>query len=179
MIRGIFPTGPVPETLPAVPARIFQPAVLAGHPEEQQTATIYQSVIRRLYRTHHASGEDLLQPRLFLLYCNADAEFGPYPRGVDHKFLSEPVREWILHLLNDLPVWVIWLEQPSGDLDRERLKNLGTAIAFHGIRYDDPGMAFVEGIIHQRDLSVCRFVYVVEKRGGIWEVKSTYQQRVD
>lgn len=178
-MRGISPSSPASEVMLAIPTRESPPITVPENPEDQQTAAIYQAVIRRLYKLHHASGEDLLQPHLFLLYSECETAAGQFPRGIDHKLFKESIRQSILHRLSDLPVWIIWLEQPDGtacDPDWGRMQRTGIAIAFHGIRCYDSDIAVVEGRIHRLALSVYGFEYVVEKRDGRWVVKSSYQK---
>jgi hypothetical protein len=148
-------------------------------PQERQIAAIYRAVIRSLHRTDHASGEDLLSPRLFLLYALADSAESAHPRRPDRTLASGPMREWILQGVSDLPVWIVWIEHPSGAAPQDAgngLAGAGTMVVFHGIRHDGPGLAVVAGSLFRPHRSALGLEYIVEKRNGSWTVKSSYRK---
>jgi hypothetical protein len=178
---GISPLCREKVATPGFPTCDAPPVPGLVNPEDRTTVAIFRAVIRRLYKVDHASGEDLLHPRLFLLFAAGATCAAPFPRGIDHKPISESIRRWLLQSVDDLPVKIVWLEQTARIVcqpDRWCFDNKGMLVAFHGIRSDHGDIVLVDGSIRRWNQPVFGFEHVVENRTGSWTVKSTYQKRI-
>jgi hypothetical protein len=145
--------------------------------EDCQSIAIYLAVLRRIIGTAGTGKSNARKPFLFILSMPDGNPSGPASPSIPPADWSETVRDGVVRGSTHLPMQIVWVEDCYGvgvDPDGEYIPSGGAVLRFTEIRREGCDIAHVRGSIHRADFEPQEFEYILEKKNGCWDVRSSY-----
>lgn len=144
-----------------------------AQPTEDETATIYATVIRQIYTEDDTFGGTLQPPTLYVVGTTDDRAALPSAEGANPAEIPSPVRESVSALLADLPTEIVWVEtQDVAPLEPDTggVVDGGAIITLGNITPQDDGSLHVPASIYVANLAAGGQTYVLEEVDGAWTI---------